>query len=114
MAGLAAGSFTVKLKDASHRITTRHHHCPKPRNDDSAMWPDLRAALRGLMAPRTKYRLAGVTLGDLGPVPLSLFDAKRSRALAAMDAIVEKHGAKAIGLGGISGCQRASPVAGGA
>ena len=98
--GLAAGSFTVKLKDATHRITTRQHHFPKPLNDDPVMWKEIRAALHGLMSPRTKYRLAGVTLGDLVPAVEGLFDQRRSRALAAMDAIIEKHGVKAIGLGG--------------
>lgn len=99
MEGLAAGSFTVKLKDAAHKVTTKQHHFPKPLNDDPVMWPHIRAALHGLMAPRTKYRLAGVTLGDLVPAMEGLFDQRRSKALAAMDAIIEKHGAKAIGLG---------------
>jgi DNA polymerase-4 len=99
--GLAAGSFTVKLKDATHRITTKQHHFPKPLNDDPMMWKDIRAALHSLMVPRTKYRLAGVTLGDLVPANEGLFDQRRSKALAAMDAIIEKHGAKAIRLGGI-------------
>ena len=97
--GLAAGSFTVKLKDATHKITTKQHHFPKPLNDDPVMWRDIREALRGLMSPRTKYRLAGVTLGDLVPATAGLFDQRRSKALAAMDAIIEKHGAKVIGLG---------------
>ena len=97
--GLAAGSFTVKLKDAAHRITTRQHHFHKPTNDDPLMWPEIRKALRSLMSPRTKYRLAGVTLGDLVPATAGLFDQRRSKALAAMDAIIEKHGAKTIGLG---------------
>lgn len=99
MQGLAAGSFTVKLKDSSHNVTTKQHRFPKPLNDDAVMWPDIRVALRSLMAPRTKYRLAGVTLGDLVPAMEGLFDQRRRRALAAMDAIIEKHGAKAIGLG---------------
>jgi DNA polymerase-4 len=97
--GLAAGSFTVKLKDATHKITTKQHHFPKPLNDDAVMWRDIRAALQSLMAPRTQYRLAGITLGDLVPATAGLFDQRRSKALAAMDAIIEKHGAKAIGLG---------------
>jgi hypothetical protein len=63
------------------------------------MWRDIREALKSLMVPRTKYRLAGVTLGDLVPATDGLFDQRRSKALAAMDAIIEKHGAKAIGLG---------------
>ena len=104
--GLAAGSFTVKLKDSTHRVTTKQHHFPKPLNDDPMMWPEIRAALNSLLAPRTKYRLAGVTLGDLVPAPAGLFDQKRSKALAAMDAIIEKHGAKSIGLGGTSGENR--------
>ena len=99
--GLAAGSFTVKLKDSTHKITTKQHHFSKPLNDDPVMWPDIREALRGLVSPRTKYRLAGVTLGDLVPAAAGLFDQRRSKALAAMDAIIEKHGAKAIGLGGV-------------
>jgi DNA polymerase-4 len=99
--GLAAGSFTVKLKDSAHRLTTRQHHFPKPLNDDPMMWKDIRAALHSLMVPRTKYRLAGVTLGGLVPASEGLFDQRRSKALAAMDAIIEKHGAKAIRLGGI-------------
>jgi DNA polymerase IV len=99
--GLAAGSFTVKLKDSTHRLTTRQHHFPKPLNDDPMMWKDIRAALHSLMVPRTKYRLAGVTLGDLVPANEGLFDQRRSKALAAMDAIIEKHGAKSIRLGGI-------------
>jgi len=51
------------------------------------------------MVPRTKYRLAGVTLSDLAPANAGLFDQRRSKALAAMDAIIEKHGTKSIGLG---------------
>lgn len=98
--GLAAGSFTVKLKDSTHRLTTKQHHFPKPLNDDSVMWRDIRAALQSLLAPRTKYRLTGVTLGDLVPATPGLFDQRRSKALAAMDAIIEKHGTKAIHLGG--------------
>lgn len=97
---LAAGSFTVKLKDSTHRLTTKQHHFPKPLNDDSVMWRDIRAALQSLLVPRTKYRLAGVTLGDLVPATAGLFDQRRSKALAAMDAIIEKHGAKAIHSGG--------------
>ena len=99
--GLAAGSFTVKLKDAAHRLTTKQQHFPKPLNDDPMMWREIRAALQSLMVPQTKYRLAGVTLGDLVPATGGLFDQRRRQALAAMDAIIEKHGAKAIGMGGI-------------
>jgi DNA polymerase-4 len=104
--GLAAGSFTVKLKDSTHRLTTRQHHFSKPLNDDPMMWRDIRSALHSLLVPQTKYRLAGVTLGDLVPATEGLFDQRRSKALAAMDAIIEKHGTKAIGLGGLGGRER--------
>jgi DNA polymerase-4 len=106
MEGLAAGSFTVKLKDSTHRLTTRQHHFSKPLNDDPMMWRDIREALNSLLVPRTKYRLAGVTLGDLVPATEGLFDQRRSKALAAMDAIIEKHGTKSIGLGGLGGRER--------
>jgi DNA polymerase IV len=36
---LAAARFTVKLKDARFRVTTRQRHFPKPLNYDPAMWP---------------------------------------------------------------------------
>jgi len=100
MEGLAAGSFTVKLKDAAHRITSKQRHFPQPLNDDAVMWPDIREALRGLLSPRGRYRLAGITFGDLLPAAGGLFDRRRSHALAAMDAIIKKHGPKAIRLGG--------------
>src|SRR2546427_3316979 len=65
--GLSAGSFTVKLKDAQFRITTRQRHFPKPLNYDPTMWGDIRTSLHSLVAPRTKYRLVGIAPGDPGP-----------------------------------------------
>lgn len=100
MEGLAAGSFTVKLKDAAHRITSKQQHFPQPLNDEAVMWGEIREALRGLLSPHTKYRLAGIAFGDLLPASGGLFDQRRRHALAAMDAIIEKHGPKAIRLGG--------------
>ncbi len=97
---LAAGAFTVKLKDAAFKVTTRQRHFSKPLNYDPAMWPDIRAALRSLVVPHTKYRLVGVSLSELGPVTQGLFDQRTSKAVAAMDAIIEKHGPRAIRLGG--------------
>ena len=61
----------------------------------------VRAALQSLAAPRTKYRLVGIALGDLVPATEDLFDQRTSKALAAMDAIIEKHGGRAIRLGEI-------------
>ncbi|TAJ10670.1 MAG: DNA polymerase IV [Nitrospirae bacterium] len=100
MEGLAAGSFTVKLKDAAHRITAKQQRFPQPLNDDAVMWGEIRETLRGLLSPHTSYRLAGITFGDLLPAAGGLFDQRRRHALAAMDAIIEKHGPKAIRLGG--------------
>ena len=99
--GLAAGSFTVKLKDAQFRITTRQRHFPKPLNYDPTMWGDIRTSLHSLVAPRTKYRLVGIALADLVPANEDLFDQRTSKALAAMDAIIEKHGADVMRLGNI-------------
>ena len=99
--GLAAGSFTVKLKDAQFRITTRQRHFPKPLNYDPTMWGDIRTSLHSLVAPRTKYRLVGISLADLVPANEDLFDQRTSKALAAMDAIIEKHGADVMRLGNI-------------
>jgi DNA polymerase-4 len=97
--GLAAGAFTVKLKDAAFTVTTRQRHFSKPLNYDPAMWPDIRTALRSLVRPGTSYRLAGISLAELGPATESLFDQRTSKAVAAMDAIIEKHGRRAIRLG---------------
>lgn len=97
---LAAGAFTVKLKDATFTVTSRQRHFPKPLNYDPAMWPEIRAALRSLVVSRTKYRLVGISLSALGPATEGLFDRRTNKALAAMDAIIEKHGPKAIRLGG--------------
>jgi len=99
--GLAAGAFTVKLKDARFTFTTRQRHFPKPVNYDSLMWRDIRDALRSLIVPRTRYRLVGLSLSNLMPATESLFDQRTRKAIAAMDSIIEKHGAHVMRLGGI-------------
>ena len=99
--GLAAGSFTVKLKDAGFHITTRQRHFPKPLNFDPPMWLAIRPALEGLVEPRTKYRLAGLALGDLVPAVNTLFDGRTTKALAAMDEIIAKHGTGVMRLGAL-------------
>jgi DNA polymerase-4 len=101
MEGLAAGSFTVKLKDARFHITTRQRHFAKPLNFDPPMWQAIRPALHGLVEPRTKYRLAGLVLSDLVPAVGSLFDGRTTKALAAMDEIISKHGAGVMRLGAL-------------
>ena len=99
--GLAAGAFTVKLKDAKFKITTRQRHFAEPLNYDPLMWRDIRDALRSLIAPRTCYRLVGLSLSDFVPATESLFDQRTMKAMAALDAIIEKHGASVMRLGGI-------------
>ena len=101
MEGLAAASFTVKLKDARFHITTRQRHFAKPLNFDPPMWQAIRPALHGLVEPRTKYRLAGLALSDLAPAVSSLFDGRTTKALAAMDEIISKHGAGVMRLGAL-------------
>lgn len=98
---LAAGSFTVKLKDGKFKVTRRQRHFPTPVNHDPAMWHDIHAALRSLVVPRVRYRLAGLSLSDLVPATERLFDQRTAKAMAAMDAIIEKHGARVMRLGGM-------------
>jgi DNA polymerase IV len=99
--GLAAGAFSVKLKDATFIITARQRQFPEPLNYDPPMWKAIQPALRGLIAPRMRYRLVGLSLSDLVPATESLFDQRTTKAIAAMDAVIEKHGSKIIRLGGI-------------
>ncbi len=100
--GLAAGSCTVKLKNARFAITTKQHRFPHPLNYDPDMWPTVQQALRELIRPSTEYRLAGLALSSLTPAPPGLFDQKRAKAIQAMDALITKHGSSVIGLGGVS------------
>ena len=100
--GMAAGSCTVKLKNARFAITTKQHRFPHPLNYDPDMWPTVQQALRELIRPSTEYRLAGLALSALTPAPPGLFDQKRAKAIQAMDALITKHGASVIGLGGVS------------
>ena len=51
MQGLAAGAFTVKLKDVQFTITARQRHFPEPLNYDPPMWRAIQPALRALVAP---------------------------------------------------------------
>ena len=97
--GLAAGAFTVKLKDAGFRITTRQRQFQKPLNYDPAMWPDIQAALRSLIRIRTRYRLVGLSLSHLGPATEGLFDQRREKAMAALDGLIDRHGSEVIRLG---------------
>lgn len=99
---LAACSATVKLKDARFGVSTRQRRFPRPLNYDPDMWPTIRQALQELMRPGTFYRLAGLALTSLTPAPSGLFDQRRSKAIEAMDAIVARHGAAVMGLGGVA------------
>lgn len=99
--GLAAGAFTVKLKDARFRITTRRRHFPKPLNTEPLMWRHIQPALHDLISHRTCYRLVGLSLSDLVPAIEGLFDQRTSKAIAAMDQIIEKHGTGVMRLGAV-------------
>lgn len=99
--GLAAGSFTVKLKDAQFRITTRQRHFAAPLNYDPEMWPDIQKGLAELVQPRARYRLVGLGLSDLIPAPEPLFDRRRRDAVAILDQLMERHGSGVIRLGGL-------------
>lgn len=98
--GLAAGACTVKLKDAAFAVTTRRRRFPRPLNYDPDMWRHIQPALQSLIVPATRYRLAGLGLSDLTPAGGGLFDERTSRAVAAMDAVIARHGSRVMRLGG--------------
>lgn len=100
--GLAAGGCAVKLKDARFTVATKHGRFPHPLNYDPDMWPVVQQALRDLMTPSTQYRLVGLTLTTLTAAAPGLFDQRRAKAIAALDALVARHGSAVIGLGGVS------------
>ena len=99
--GLAAGSFTLKLKDSLFRITTRQRKFSTPLNYDPDMWPDIRLALADLLQPRSRYRLIGLGLSDLAPAPEPLFDRRQRDAVAALDRLIERHGTGVVRLGAL-------------
>jgi DNA polymerase-4 len=101
MEGLAAGSFTVKLKDARFRITTRRRTFSTPLNYDPDMWPDIRLALAELLQPGARYRLIGLGLSDLVSAPEPLFDRRQHEAIAILDQLIERHGTGVVRLGGL-------------
>lgn len=98
--GMAAGSFTVKLKDAKFRITTRQQQFRQPLDYDPAMWPAIRSALHSLVTPHTSYRLVGLSLSGLLPATESLFAQRQTRAVAALDGLIERYGSRMVRLGG--------------
>ena len=100
--GLAAASCTVKLKDSRFVITTKQRAFPHPLNYDPDMWPTIKQVLHDLLKPGVKYRLAGLGLSSLTPAPPGLYDQRRSKAIAAMDALAARHGSAVIGLGGVT------------
>jgi DNA polymerase-4 len=106
MGGLAAGSFTIKLKDARFRITTRQRRFPTPLNYDPDMWPDIRLALGTLLQPGLRYRLVGLGLFDLVAAPEPLFDRRQRQAVAILDQLIERHGAGVVRLGGLPNSKR--------
>ena len=99
--GLAAGSFTVKLKDATFQITTRQQQFGHPLNYDPAMWPAVQSALQSLARPQTRYRLVGLSLSGLVPATDSLFTQRQTQAVAALDGLIERYGSRMVRLGGI-------------
>ena len=99
--GLAAGSFTVKLKDNKFRITTRQQQFRHPLNYDPAMWPAIQSALHSLATPHTCFRLVGLSLSRLLPATDSLFAQRQTQAVAALDGLIERYGSRMVRLGGI-------------
>jgi hypothetical protein len=65
------------------------------------MWPAIQTALHSLIVPRKRYRLIGLALSGLVPAAASLFDDRTRQAVAAMDRIIERHGAHVIRIGAL-------------
>ena len=99
--GLAARACTVKLKDARFNVTTRHRRFSKPLNYDPPMWRAVADALRTLARSGTSYRLVGLALSELTPTAPGLFDGRQTKAMAALDDLIDKHGAGVVRLGGL-------------
>src|SRR5581483_9350133 len=99
--GLAAGGYTIKLKDRRFRITTRQRRFPSPLDYEAEMWRHIEPELRGLITPGTRYRLAGISLSGLVPATGTLFDTQRPKALAALDELIDRYGSGVIRLGGL-------------
>ena len=98
---LSAGAFALKLKDPRFKITTRQRHFSKPLNYDPPMWAVIQPSLRSFVTIRIRYRLIGLSLSELVPATETLFDQRTTKAVAALDAIIEKHGTGVMRLGGI-------------
>ena len=71
--GLAAGSCTVKLKNARFAITTKQHRFPHPLNYDPDMWPTVQQATTGTHSARHRV--------PLGRARALLLDARAARAV---------------------------------
>ncbi|HUM40972.1 MAG TPA: hypothetical protein PKJ04_14615, partial [Nitrospira sp.] len=61
----------------------------------------IRLALKNLLQPRSRYRLVGLGLSDLVPALEPLFDRRQRDAVAALDKLIERHGAGVIRLGAL-------------
>lgn len=70
-------------------------------NYDPDMWPDIRLALADLVQAQSRYRLVGLGLSDLVPAPEPLFDRRQRDAVAALDRLIERHGAGVVRLGAL-------------
>ncbi|HTV50873.1 MAG TPA: DNA polymerase IV [Steroidobacteraceae bacterium] len=97
--GLVAGCVGVKIRRQDFATFTRQRSVAPPTRDRRAVAAVASELLQQWLAehPGTKLRLLGVALSDFGPATqLGLFDGARPSLDAAVDAIHERFGTRAL------------------
>lgn len=107
--GLEAKRVTLKVRYSDFQTKTFARSLPEPTSLDGTLLQALRGLLPGAKARRARVRLVGVSLSGLcyNQHQMGLFDRaqeeKWERMMRSVDALRNKHGFGAVGLGGALG-----------
>ncbi len=107
--GLEAKRVTLKVRYGDFQTKTFARSLPEPTSLDGVLLRALRELLPGAKARRARVRLVGVALSGLGynQHQMELFNRARQekweRMMRSVDAVRDKHGFNALGLGGAMG-----------
>jgi DNA polymerase IV len=103
---IAGRLVVLKLKSSDFRLRTRNVHLDSPSNLADRIYRAGRELLAKEIDGRTRFRLIGIGVADLGDAalvePRDLIDRdaeKRAQAERAMDAIRDRYGADGLALG---------------